>query len=107
MKIKLRKLVCLVKLIYDDLWGVFMVTKEEYIEILTGNLVRVCSRCGCEVVFDDSGDFVTPSYDCACLVCDEDMDLWETCLVPKDEVRLFISSEDKEYYRKFGHIILR
>lgn len=81
-----------------------MVTKSEMIGIMKGELIRVCNRCKCEVIFDDWGEYVTPNYDCACLVCDEDMDLWETCLVPKDEVRLFITDEDKKHYKKFGHI---
>ena len=62
--------------------------------------VRVCSRCKCQV----SNDFVTDGYDCACLVHDEDLDWWETELVPKDEVKLFITDDDKKHYRKHGCI---
>lgn len=58
--------------------------------------VRVCSRCGCEVVFDD--DLVTNgyeediyNYDCACINCDEDLELWETELVQKDELKIMLN----------------
>lgn len=64
--------------------------------------VRVCNRCGYEVVFDD--DLVSyesdNEYGCACLNHDEDLWFFETSLVPKRDVVKFISEEDKEYFRK-------
>jgi len=72
--------------------------------LMTGKLIRVCKRCGCEVVYDDLEDFVSKDYDCACLVCDEDLDLWETELVPKEEVKMFVNEEDKNYYLKNGYL---
>lgn len=72
--------------------------------LMTGRLIRVCERCGCEVVYDDLEDFVSRNYDCACLVCDEDLYLHETKLIPKEEVKMFISEEDKEYYLKHGYL---
>ena len=72
--------------------------------LLTGEKVRVCARCGCEVVYDDWGDYVSPNYDCACLNCDEDLDFWETTLISKDKVKRFITEKDKEYYLKNGYL---
>lgn len=71
--------------------------------------VRVCDKCKCEVVFDD--DLVTKNYeeniynyDCACLVCDEDLDLWETSMVQKDEVKMLINDKHKKYYKEHGYL---
>lgn len=71
--------------------------------------IRVCSRCKCEVVFDE--DLVTNGYEdesynyyCVCLVHDEDLDLWETELVSEKDVVKFVTDEDKDYYRKHGYL---
>ena len=77
---------------------------DVYKELITGEAIRVCGKCSCEVVYDDWGDYVSPNYDCACLNCDEDLDFWETKIVKKDEVKRFISDEDKEYYLKNGYL---
>lgn len=77
---------------------------EKNCGVITGELVRVCERCGCEVVYDDLEDYVSKGYDCACLVCDEDLYLHETKLVPKEKVKMFVNEEDKKYYLKNGYL---
>lgn len=84
--------------------GLIMITEEERMGIISGKLIRVCNKCGCEVVYDDWGDYVNPNYNCACLVCDEDLDLWETKLVTKDLVKMFITTNDINYYMRNGHL---
>ena len=79
-------------------------SKDEIIGIVNGKLIRVCNRCKCEVVYDDWGDLVSPNYDCACLVCDEDLDFSETKLIERTFVMMFITEEDKEYYLEHGHL---
>lgn len=76
-----------------------MITKEEKIGLITGKLVRVCNRCECEVVYDEYSN-----YDCTCLVCDEDLDFWETKLITKESVKMFITEEDKKHYIEHGHL---
>jgi len=84
-----------------------MVLDEEMIGIFNGELIRVCKRCKSEVVYEDFGELVSRDYDCACLVCDEDLYDCETELVKKEDVNLFITWEDKNYYIEHGHLSMK
>ena len=48
----------------------------------TVEMTIVCARCGVEVLF---GEAVSEGYFAVCPVHDEDLDEWETMVVPKAE----------------------
>lgn len=96
----------------DEIW---MMKNDYYGKIMDvlGDIgrTRVCNRCGCEVVYED--DLVTKgydnrlyNYDCACIVCDDDLDLWETSLVPNERAKQ-ITENDKNEYRKNGCLSIK